>query len=42
MLKIIIISNALDKLRIGNIASKNLIAGFKATGIYPFESNPLD
>jgi len=36
-----IFKNALDKLQIENMASKNLIAGFKATGIYPVDKNKV-
>lgn len=36
-----IFKNALDKLQIENMASKNLIAGFKATGIYPIDKNKV-
>lgn len=36
-----IIKNALDKLQIENIISKNLIAGFKATEIYPLDQNKV-
>jgi len=34
-----VFKNALDRLNIDNCASKNLISGFKATGIYPLDEN---
>lgn len=36
-----IFKNALDNLQIGNIASKKLIAGFKATWIYSLDQNKV-